>query len=128
MRDQKCFLARGAMLAAAAAGSLFVFGAGPVRAQTAAPTTGAPKPSATGITAPATGATGLKLPPPPQGPSRRLTIEEAVLMALEQNVNLQVDRIDPQVQDLQISVARSTWTPARSGSALICLMMSSPSL
>ena len=97
MRDQKCFLARGAMLAAAAAVSLFVFGADPVRAQTAAP---------------ATGATGLKLPPPPQGPSRRLTIEEAVVMALEQNVNLQVDRIDPPVQDLQISVARSTWTPA----------------
>ena len=33
-------------------------------------------------------------------------------MALEQNINLQVDRIDPQVSDLAISVAQSNWTPA----------------
>jgi outer membrane protein len=105
MRDQKCFFARGAMLAATAAAGLFVFGAAPVRAQTAA----AP---ATAAGAPASSPTGLKLPPPAQGPSRRLTIDEAVVMALEQNVNLQVDRIDPQIQDLQISVARSNWTPA----------------
>ena len=33
-------------------------------------------------------------------------------MALEQNIDLQVDRIDPQVQDYAVSVARSSWTPA----------------
>ena len=43
---------------------------------------------------------------------RRLSIDEAVAMALEQNVDLQVDRIDPQVQDYSVSVARSSWTPA----------------
>jgi outer membrane protein TolC len=48
----------------------------------------------------------------PQGPVRRLSIDEAVALALEQNVDLQVDRIDPQVQDLAISVAKSGWTPA----------------
>jgi outer membrane protein len=42
----------------------------------------------------------------------RLSIDEAVALALEQNVNLQVDRIDPQLQDLSVSVARSNWTPA----------------
>ena len=47
-----------------------------------------------------------------QGGVRRLSIDEAVAMALEQNLNLQVDRIDPQLQDYSISVARSGWTPA----------------
>ena len=42
---------------------------------------------------------------------RRLSIDEAVALALEQNVDLQVDRIDPQMQDYSISVARSGWTP-----------------
>jgi outer membrane protein TolC len=46
-----------------------------------------------------------------QGGVRRLTIEEAVALALEQNVDLQVDRIDPQIQDVAVSVARSNWTP-----------------
>ena len=50
--------------------------------------------------------TAVKLPVQPQGPVRRLTSEEAVLMALEQNINLQVDRIDPQVSDLAISVVK----------------------
>jgi HAE1 family hydrophobic/amphiphilic exporter-1 len=46
-----------------------------------------------------------------QGQTRRLSIDEAVALALEQNVDLQVDRIDPQIQDYSISVARSGWTP-----------------
>ncbi|HXG88332.1 MAG TPA: TolC family protein [Vicinamibacterales bacterium] len=50
--------------------------------------------------------------PQPSGPVRRLSIQEAVALALEQNIDLQVDRIDPQVQDLSVSVARSNWTPA----------------
>jgi outer membrane protein TolC len=99
MRDQMCFCARVAVSTASVAASLFVFGAGPVRAQTA------PAPTAAGIS-------GVTLPAQPQGPVRRLTSDEAVLMALERNVNLQVDRIDPQVSDLAISVASSTWTPA----------------
>jgi outer membrane protein TolC len=43
--------------------------------------------------------------------TRRLSIDEAVALALEQNVDLQVDRLDPQIQDYSISVARSGWTP-----------------
>jgi HAE1 family hydrophobic/amphiphilic exporter-1 len=85
-------------LAAVAAGSaLFVFGAGPVRAQTAQ--------TAATIAASAA-ATQV------QGGVRRLSIQEAVALALEQNIDLQVDRIDPQVSDYAISVARSGWTPA----------------
>jgi outer membrane protein TolC len=60
----------------------------------------------------AASATGTIAAEQPQTPVRRLSIEEAVALALEQNVNLQVDRIDPQVADVSVSVARSGWTPA----------------
>jgi outer membrane protein len=98
MRDQMFLCSRTVPTAAMLAATLFVFGAGPVRAQTAPAVT--------------EGASGVRLPAEVQGPVRRLTIDEAVVMALEQNVNLQVERIDPQVQDLAVSVARSNWTPA----------------
>jgi outer membrane protein TolC len=61
------------------------------------------------VTAAAAGAT--RAADQPQTPVRRLSIEEAVALALEQNVDLQVDRINPQVSDLSVSVARSGWTP-----------------
>lgn len=79
---------------------LSAFGAAPVRAQTA---TGAPSGAAQTVTPPqSTTATG---------PVRRLSIDEAVALALEQNLDLQVERINPQLQDFTISVARSGWTP-----------------
>jgi outer membrane protein TolC len=99
MRDQKCFCARIGVTAAALAASVFVFGADAVRAQTA----------------PISVAAATAPPAPdqqPQGPVRRLSIDEATALALEQNINLQVDRINPQVQDLSVSVATSGWTPA----------------
>jgi outer membrane protein TolC len=98
MRDQKCFRVRTGLTAGILAASVFVFGASAVRAQTA------PMASAAGNTAAAADQT--------QGPVRRLSIDEAVALALEQNIDLQVDRINPQVSDLSISVARSGWTPA----------------
>jgi outer membrane protein len=102
MRDQRYFRA----LARVAAGTLtalsvFGFGAGAVRGQTAQ--TAAPGIAASGTTAAAAQT---------QGGVRRLSINEAVAMALEQNIDLQVDRIDPQIQDLNISVVRRNWTPA----------------
>lgn len=100
MRVQKCFRDPIGLTVAGTAAVLFVFGAGPVRAQTATPANATES------------ATGITLPAQPQGPVRRLSINEAVAMALEQNIDLQVDRIDPQVQDLSISVAKSNWTPA----------------
>jgi outer membrane protein len=98
MREQKCFRARIGLTAAGLAASVFVFGADAVRAQTGP------------VVASATGA--FAAAEQPQTPVRRLSIDEAVAMALEQNVDLQVDRINPQVADLSISVARSGWTPA----------------
>jgi outer membrane protein len=96
MRDQMSFCGWRGLTAVVAGSALFVFGAGPVRAQTAP----------TAATIAASSASQL------QAGVRRLSIDEAVAMALEQNIDLQVDRIDPQVQDYAVSVARSSWTPA----------------
>ena len=46
-----------------------------------------------------------------------LTIDEAVRLALEQNVALQVERLNPVIQDEAINQARSAWTPNLFGSA-----------
>jgi outer membrane protein TolC len=43
--------------------------------------------------------------------SRRLTADEAVKLALENNLGIRVARIDPQVQDLNIVNAKTGWTP-----------------
>src|SRR5687767_8784024 len=77
MREGMCFRAGRALTAVSAAATLFVFGAGDVRAQTA------PGLAAAIITPPA----GAQ----PQTGTRRLSIQEAVALALEQNVDLQVD-------------------------------------
>ena len=95
MRDHTCYPARLVLTALSVAAALFVFGAGSVRAQTT---------PAASVTATATAAQF-------QGPVRRLSIDEAVALALEQNSDLQVDRIDPQIQDHSISIAKSGWTP-----------------
>ena len=56
-------------------------------------------------------------PAPPQdqrvvtGPTRQLTVDEAVKIALEQNLNLQGQQLNPQLQDLTVVAARSAWTP-----------------
>ncbi len=42
---------------------------------------------------------------------KKLSIDEAVQLALEQNLNLQVQRVNPRIQDLNIATVRSAWTP-----------------
>jgi outer membrane protein TolC len=42
---------------------------------------------------------------------RPLSIDEAVRLALEQNLGIQIQRIDPQISDVGISQARSFWAP-----------------
>ena len=53
--------------------------------------------------------------PPPvdqaSGPVRQLTIDEAVALGLENNLNLRVERINPQLQDANIVQARSAFSP-----------------
>ena len=53
-------------------------------------------------------------PPPPQapaGPVQRLSIEEAIKLALENNLSLRVERMYPELSDLAIEQAKTVWTP-----------------
>ncbi len=53
--------------------------------------------------------------PAPTGPVRRVTIDEAVASALEQNVALRVQRMDPTISELDIAQAYGAWLPALAG-------------
>jgi outer membrane protein TolC len=49
--------------------------------------------------------------PAPAGDVRRLTVDEAVRLALEQNLGVQIARLNPQVQDFTVAQARAGWSP-----------------
>src|SRR5262245_46036903 len=52
-------------------------------------------------------------PPPAAGDQvRPLSIDEAVRLALDNNLGIQIARFNPQVQDLSVALARSAWTPS----------------
>lgn len=46
-----------------------------------------------------------------QGPVHRMSIDDAVATALEQNLDLQVQRINPQLQDLTVVQFQAAYTP-----------------
>jgi outer membrane protein len=46
------------------------------------------------------------------GPVRQVTVDEAVKLALEQNLGVQAQRLNPQVQDLSVAASRTAWTPS----------------
>ena len=54
---------------------------------------------------------GVAVPQEAAGPTRRLTIDEAVELALRNNLGLQIERLNPQIEDEQIAAARSAYTP-----------------
>src|SRR5438874_12296171 len=43
--------------------------------------------------------------------ARRLSIEDAVNLALEQSLGIRIQRLDPQTQDTGVQLARSSWAP-----------------
>jgi outer membrane protein len=45
------------------------------------------------------------------GPVRRLSVDEAVSLALEQNLGIRIERINPRIQDVAVAQARSLWVP-----------------
>jgi outer membrane protein len=45
------------------------------------------------------------------GTVRRLSIDDAVKLALEQNLGIQIDRLNPQIQDISVAQARTGWIP-----------------
>ena len=51
---------------------------------------------------------------PPSRPVRRLSVDEAVTLALEQNLDLRVERISPLIQDTVVAEARSVYAPTLS--------------
>jgi outer membrane protein TolC len=51
-----------------------------------------------------------------QETTRPLSIDEAVRLALEQNLGIQIQRLDPQISDIGISQAKSFWSPQLSSS------------
>ena len=74
---------------------------------------------------------GLPAPDPPQAaagsgvilpqtarqlsrPVRHLSVDEAVPLALEQNLDLRVERINPLIQDTAVAEARSVYAPTLS--------------
>jgi outer membrane protein len=52
----------------------------------------------------------------PAGLVRQLSLEDAVQSALQNNLSLRVERINPELQDLAIAEAKTAWTPNLTGS------------
>ncbi len=50
--------------------------------------------------------------PAPDALTRPLSVDEAVRLALENNLGVQFARISPQLQDLTLAVTRANWAPA----------------
>jgi outer membrane protein TolC len=46
-----------------------------------------------------------------QPAARRLSIDEAVDLALEQNLGIKIERVNPRIQDIAVARARSFWAP-----------------
>lgn len=75
---------------------------------------------------PAASASGqsMTLPPPgavaeaqaPGGPVRQLSVNDAVQLALEQNLGLRVQRLEPEIADVGIAQIRASWVPVLNSS------------
>jgi HAE1 family hydrophobic/amphiphilic exporter-1 len=50
-------------------------------------------------------------PPSASGPTLRLTVDDAVRMAMDENVDLRADRIDPQISDTRVAAAAGAFRP-----------------
>jgi outer membrane protein TolC len=84
----------GTLVTNVALAALFVFGPAVFASgQTAPPSQPAPAPQV------------------PAGPSMKLSIDEAVSMALEQNLGIQAERLTPQIQDMSIALAQAAFAP-----------------
>ena len=76
--------------------------------------------TATGFAQPAVPPSGLTLLAATQAaqqagttaaPVRRLSADEAVALALEQNLGIRVERLTPQIQDMAVAQSRASWVP-----------------
>ena len=62
-------------------------------------------------TALAAGAVGPVAAQSPAAPVRRLSVDEAVRLALEQNLGIAIERLNPLIDDVAVEQARSYWVP-----------------
>ncbi|HEY1308837.1 MAG TPA: TolC family protein [Vicinamibacterales bacterium] len=83
-----------------------------VSAQTLFPITRSLQLQATSAQQPAPGTPAAAQPAQPPAPVRRLSADDAVKLAVENNLGLQIARVNPQIQDLNLVLARSGWTPS----------------
>jgi len=51
-------------------------------------------------------------------PIRRLSVNDAVALALEQNLGIQIERYNPQIDDMSIAQTRAAWAPTLTSSLL----------
>jgi outer membrane protein len=56
--------------------------------------------------------TPAQVPAPPTGPEIQLTADEAVRLALENNLGIKSDRLSPDIAALNVAQARAAFTPA----------------
>jgi outer membrane protein len=52
------------------------------------------------------------------GTVRRLSVDDAVKLSLEQNLGIQIDRLNPQIQDIAVAQASTGWIPNLTSSLL----------
>ncbi|PYR94942.1 MAG: hypothetical protein DMF84_02805 [Acidobacteria bacterium] len=102
MRLYQAFSASFARTLAAAAGA-FLFASG-IALSAFGQTVPAPTPTARGLQAPA-------LPPSPVADGTPISMDEAVKMALENNLGIQQERLNPQIQTLGIARANGAFAP-----------------
>jgi len=82
-----------------------------VSAQTLFPITRSLQLQATAAQQPTPGTPAAAQAAQPPAPVRRLSADDAVKLAVENNLGLQIARVNPQIQDLNVLLARAGWTP-----------------
>jgi outer membrane protein TolC len=83
--------------------------------QTPPPTVSPTAPLATGEKPPTGDETAVIQEERTNGPTRSVTLDEAVALALENNLSVKIQKIQPAVSDILIQAARSAWLPALTG-------------
>jgi outer membrane protein TolC len=48
----------------------------------------------------------------PAAATRRLSVDDAVKLAVEQNLGIRIERMNPQIQDVAIAQTRASWAPS----------------
>src|SRR5215471_20333409 len=67
---------------------------------------------------PTTAQQGGQTTAPAAGPKVQLTIEDAVKLALDRNLDISVQRLNPEISDLGVATARSVYFPSLTSTVL----------